>query len=744
MVEFVLTATVLAALGLACMMLSHGSRLSRWPLGATVSLVLCSVAAAVGALLTGHPADFPALLAGTALPVLLMGRLVRGMWWPTRVFFSTFVLASSLFASALVWVTFRGSMAFTSFAMSLLLLVLELFGLLLSLVFAFEMADALGRPALKPIARALTGYPLVCLQVPAYNEPPELLRCTLEALARLDYPNYFVQVVVNNTTDPALWQPVEAACSELGPRFHFIHLPSWPGFKAGALNEATRRLSPEVEIVGIIDADYVVEPNFLSACIPHFGDPGVAFVQTPQHYRDWQDSAYLRGLFHAYRYFFDVNMVSRGRVNAIIFGGTMGLIRRSALEEIGGWAEWCITEDAEASLRILARGWKSVYINTPFGRGLMPLDFDGLRRQRFRWAFGGIQIIRRHLKMLLGLTPSRLTLGQRYHYLAGGISWFGDGLVAVLTFFLLATAGLMAAGHPVFLRQLLGLLLVMPVVMLVAGLARLGWALKVATGCRWKDVPVAMMVMFALGWTVTQACVAGLVRDRGVFFRTPKVRSPSHLRRAIFSTSMESSMSLACAALGAAVLVVGPRPLGLVMALMLAWQAVAWASAPTASLLSQGIRLTPLRELFRQSPQNTGLRRLQLSAAPRRLVLAPAIALAVFLFLPGLITARDDMAIPGLNLPARIVPVQAANSRPTTAASAKPPSIGTGGTSGGSGTTGSTAAPAPKPSASPAPSPSPSPTPVPSAKPSSVPTATPTAHGRPSPSASPSPTPHHS
>ena len=740
MIEFVLTATVLAALGLASMMAFHASRISRWPLGATVALLLCSVASAAGAFITGHPADFPLLLAGTCLPVLLLARLARGFWWPARVFFCTFLLASSLFAAALVWVTFRGSLPLPSFLMSLLLLALELFGILLSLVFAFEMVDALGRPAHKPVARVMTHYPLVCLQVPAYNEPPELLRSTLEALARLDYPNYLVQVVVNNTTDPALWQPVQAACLELGPRFHFIHLPAWPGFKAGALNEANRRLPSEVEIVGIIDADYVVEPNFLSACIPHFGDARVAFVQTPQHYRDWQDSAYLRGLFHAYRYFFDVNMVSRARVNAIIFGGTMGLIRRSALEEIGGWAEWCITEDAEASLRILARGWKSVYLNTPFGHGLMPLDFDGLRRQRFRWAFGGIQIIRRHLKLLLGLTPSRLTLAQRYHYLAGGISWFGDPLVATLTFFLLTTAALMAAGHPLFLRQLLGLLLVMPVVMLVAGLSRLGWALKVATGCRWRDVPVAMMIMFALGWTVTQACVAGVVRDRGVFFRTLKVRSPSHLRRAVFSTSMESGVSLACVALGAAVLVVGPRPLGPVMAVMLAWQAVAWASAPTASLLSQGIQLTPLRELFRQSPQNTGLRRLQLSAAPRRLVLAPAIALAVFLLLPGLITARDDMAIPGLNLPARVVQVHAGNSRPSVPPpSAKPSSAG----ANAPGTTpASSLAPAPTPS--PSPSPSPSPTPVPSANPSTPPTPSPTVHGRPSSTPSPSPTPHHS
>ena len=108
-----------------------------------------------------------------------------------------------------------------------------------------------------------------------------------------------VQVVVNNTTDPSLWQPIEAACRVLGARFHFVNLPRCEGFKAGALNRATALLGEEVELVGIVDADYVVRPEFLTDCVPHFADPTVAFLQTPQHYREWSDSPYLRGLFYA-------------------------------------------------------------------------------------------------------------------------------------------------------------------------------------------------------------------------------------------------------------------------------------------------------------------------------------------------------------------------------------------------------------------------------------------------------------
>ena len=79
-------------------------------------------------------------------------------------------------------------------------------------------------------------------------------------------------------------------------------------------------------------------------------------MQTPQDYRDHQGDVFSESTYRGYKYFFEVSMPSRNERNAIIFAGTMGLIRKSVLEEIGGWDEWCITEDAEASLRILKKG----------------------------------------------------------------------------------------------------------------------------------------------------------------------------------------------------------------------------------------------------------------------------------------------------------------------------------------------------------------------------------------------------
>src|SRR5438874_9061356 len=137
-------------------------------------------------------------------------------------------------------------------------------------------------------------------------------------------------------------------------------------------------------------------------------------------------------------------MPSRAHRSAIIFAGTMGLIRLSVLREISGWNADIVTEDAEASLRMLALGYIGVYEPRPFGAGLMPLSFDGLKKQRFRWALGGMQILRVHWKRLLpipfmgGSGPEgRLTLAQRVHYLLGSIQWFGDPLMACFTILLI-------------------------------------------------------------------------------------------------------------------------------------------------------------------------------------------------------------------------------------------------------------------------------------------------------------------
>src|SRR5690606_36146013 len=103
------------------------------------------------------------------------------------------------------------------------------------------------------------------------------------------------------------------------------------------------------------------------------------------------------------------------------------MVRRKVLEEIGGWGEWCITEDAELGLRIFEAGYEAMYLSYSYGHGLMPDKFIDYKKQRFRWAYGAMQILHRHSAELFGRKPTRLSYGQRDHFLAGWLPWVADG-----------------------------------------------------------------------------------------------------------------------------------------------------------------------------------------------------------------------------------------------------------------------------------------------------------------------------
>jgi len=226
-----------------------------------------------------------------------------------------------------------------------LLWLLEAAAFLLSLAYLWEMVDAIGSHSWhRRLSDGGNGevatdgpFPFVSIHVPAHNEPPDMVIETLRSLLALDYPAFEVLVIDNNTDDEVLWRPLEQFCAENPAHLRFHHLAQWPGYKSGALNFALTVTDPRADLIAIVDADYLVDPDWLRCTAPLFADEQVGFVQSPQDYRGWQDSAYFRRLYHSYDYFFAVSQRSRDERGAAIFGGTMGLLRRSALVEVGGW-----------------------------------------------------------------------------------------------------------------------------------------------------------------------------------------------------------------------------------------------------------------------------------------------------------------------------------------------------------------------------------------------------------------------
>ena len=581
---------------------------ARWWVSIPFELALIGATSSVSSIISGD-VGLANRLAIIAVVGVVLTRLWHRRWsWVGAGLFATASLAALaylVYAAALTYGSVHGPIYIVS---STILLLLEIAALALSASYLFEIIDVLSRRADRQHQGDPAYRPKVAIQVPAYSEPIEVVSETLKSLAEVDYPELIVQVVDNNTPDEKVWRELESVCRKLGPRFQFIHLENWPGFKAGALNEATRRLPDDVELIGVVDADYVVNRDWLRAVVDHFADPRVAFVQSPQNYRDWNDDQYLRGLYYSYEYFFAITMPCRQHRNAIIFAGTMGVIRISVLREIGGWNASVVTEDAEASLRMLALGYKGVYEPRAFGAGLMPLSFDGLKKQRFRWALGGMQILRLHWKtLLLPGSGGKLTAGQRMHYLLGSVQWFGDVLMTAFTLLLLATATATAFHHQLPIRSMTGAILGLPIAFLVGGLLRAVWAMKLRTRCTWRDAIAGLQVWFALSWVVTLACVRGLLRFKTAFLRTPKSKEgEATVLQVLKSAQVELLLAAAGAVAAVAMLVAAPSVSTAALSFLLFFQASVYANAPWASASAEGIHLTPLRRAYKRSAQSTG------------------------------------------------------------------------------------------------------------------------------------------
>ena len=431
--------------------------------------------------------------------------------------------------------------------------------------------------------------PKVSIHVPAYNEPPEMLIETIDALTRLDYPDFEVLVIDNNTKDPALWRPVEAHCRRLDPsgtKIRFFHEDALAGFKAGALNYALERTARDAEIIAVIDSDYQVDSNWLDL-VEGFANPKVAIMQAPQDYRDGHDNLFKAASFAEYRGFFAIGMVTRNERNAIIQHGTMTLVRRSVLEDVGGWATDSITEDAELGLRIFERGHTAHYVPVSYGRGLMPDTFLDFKKQRFRWAYGAMQILKSHWKTLLGTEPG-LTRGQRYHFVAGWLPWLADGLNLIVTLAALGWSIAMVA-DPYAVAPPAVLLAALPLTLFAFKLVKLVHLYMARVGATSRQTLAAALAGLALSHTIAWAVVKGLVTRNEPFFRTPKLARRHGFIAALRSATSELAMLTLLVGAVVALGTIGPdlqcTELSMWKAMLLI-QATPYAAAVLVSALS--------------------------------------------------------------------------------------------------------------------------------------------------------------
>ncbi|ABE62593.1 glycosyl transferase, family 2 [Nitrobacter hamburgensis X14] len=377
------------------------------------------------------------------------------------------------------------------------------------------------REAAAEAAQATADNPLpkVSIHVPAYFEPPEMLKQTLDAVARLDYPNFECVVIINNTPDPAFWQPIQDHCRALGERFKFINAEKVEGFKAGALRIAMERTAADAEIIGVIDADYVVQPDWLRDLVPAFNDPRVGLVQAPQDHRDGDRTLMHYIMNGEYAGFFDIGMVQRNEANAIIVHGTMCLIRRAAMDMAGGWAGDTICEDTDLGLAMIEHGWVTHYTNTRYGYGLLPDTYEAFKKQRHRWAYGGFQIVKKHWRRFLP-GASRLSQDQKREFTLGWLNWLGaESLGVVVAILNLIWVPIVAFADIAIPDKILTLPIIAAfLVSLIHFVALYRLRVPVKTA----QMLGAMVAAMSVQWTVSRAVAQGLITEHLAFARTSK------------------------------------------------------------------------------------------------------------------------------------------------------------------------------------------------------------------------------
>lgn len=450
---------------------------------------------------------------------------------------------SSLLSYSLFAPVIKGLSSF-NIAMWGLLLPVQITLLMVVLINGFEFVELVWKRRQRefkpPVPAVQTRYPKVSLHVAICNEPPDLVINTLNSLAQLDYPDFEVLVIDNNTTDPELWQPVQARCEQLGVQFRFFTLGKWQGFKAGALNFALQHTAEDAEIIGVIDSDYLVESNWLSTMTPYFQDAKVGFVQAPQDHRNWEHDHFQEICNWEYAGFFHIGMVHRNENDAIIQHGTMTLIRKSALHEVGNWSEWCICEDAELGLNLMKHGYNSVYVNHTFGKGLTPQTFVGFKKQRFRWVYGATQILRHHWRDLI-TSRSALTNKQRYHFLSGWFPWFADALSLLSTIGAVFWSAALVI-IPDYSRFPLDMFLITAfslfVFKIVYGLS----LYSVLVPCTLKQRIGAAIAGMSLTHTIALGVIRGLLTSDQPFLRTPKAEDKPALIQGLLMVREELVM----------------------------------------------------------------------------------------------------------------------------------------------------------------------------------------------------------
>ena len=325
---------------------------------------------------------------------------------------------------------------FTNFVPGFILYLAEMYSVVMLFLSLFVVADPLNRPRVALRSDEDEPLPTVDIFIPSLNEEPQLLATTLSAAKQLEYPDdrFNVYLLDDGGTDAKLEDPdpqkasaaaerrreLQALCGELG--VNYLTREANRHAKAGNLNHGLAQTSGEFVVV--LDADHAPARDFLKETLGYFQEDEKLFlVQTPHFFinpdplehnlETWNRMPSENEMFYG--------VIQKGldKWNATFFCGSAAVLRRTALEEGGGFSGSSITEDCETSLDLHALGWNSAYVERPMIAGLQPETFANFIGQRSRWCQGMMQI----LILRNPLFRRGLSLPQRICYVSSMAYW---------------------------------------------------------------------------------------------------------------------------------------------------------------------------------------------------------------------------------------------------------------------------------------------------------------------------------
>lgn len=395
--------------------------------------------------------------------------------------------------------------------------------------------------------------PLVDVLICTYNEPLDIVRRTLSGAINIDYENKRVYLC-----DDGRREEMVKLASDLG--CHYITRPDNRFAKAGNINNALSQT--EGDLVLFLDADHIPCTSILQSCVPYFRDAQVGIVQTSHRFMNAapiQRNLRLENILPGEQeMFFQVSMVGKDYWNGAIFAGSSGLIRRSVLNLLEGMSRETVIEDCEFSVKMHAKGFKSVYLPEPESIALSPETLAAYLIQQNRWSRGQTQML-----VLPTTSPflcPGLTVAQRICYLSGNVHYlFGlPRLIYILIPAIFLLLGVSA------LKVSFGTYAIFAAPFLIVFTLSQNYLFKNFRHSFWSDVFETVLAPYVTNWTA-----ATLIEPQAPKFHvTPKGIRRDHLTldvRLIWPHALLLFICLLALSVGIVKIMMVPDPFGVLV-----------------------------------------------------------------------------------------------------------------------------------------------------------------------------------